>query len=81
MSNVLPIICTYLIFITWCRLKADSSNARDLMSKQQSFRYILYLNPISVFFFSFLLHCLSKNLIICKTVSFKLMTFYISVFR
>ena len=43
--------------------------------------YILYLNPISVFFFSFLLHCLSKNLIICKTVSFKLMTFYISVFR
>ena len=20
MSNVLPIICTYLIFITWCRL-------------------------------------------------------------
>ena len=43
--------------------------------------YILYLNPISVFFSSFLLHCLSKNLIICKTVSFKRMTFYISVFR
>ena len=41
MSNVLPIICTYLIFITWCRLKADSSDARDLTSKQQSFTFYI----------------------------------------